>query len=161
MGMEDQTGSPTFPQEGTQPPQTLSVSHLQRKLKDAARKILSLRLEREQLLEMGNRLRAEQCHSKGKCWEQDGRPGHSWGHASGEGRWCHGSATGGQKKKSFLACLPQAWGQREGCRLASQGGWRTEATGFGMEPTRRLRHRAGLHLGTGCPLTHSGHIWKK
>lgn len=67
MGMEDQTESPTFPQEGAQPPQTIYVTHLQRKLKDAARKILSLRLEREQLLEMGNRLRAEQGHAKGKC----------------------------------------------------------------------------------------------
>lgn len=66
MGMEDQMESPTFPQEGAQPPQTISVSHLQRKLKDAARKILSLLLEREQLLEMGNRLRAEQGHAKGK-----------------------------------------------------------------------------------------------
>lgn len=65
MGMEDQTESPTFLQEGAQPPQTTSVSHLQRKLKDAARKILNLLLEREQLLEMGNRLRAEQGHAKG------------------------------------------------------------------------------------------------
>lgn len=66
MGMEDQTESPTFPQEGAQPPQTIYVTHLQRKLKDAARKILSLRLEREQLLEMGNRLRAEQGHAKAR-----------------------------------------------------------------------------------------------
>lgn len=67
MNMEDQTEPRTFPQEGAQPPRTISVSHLQRKLKDAARKILSLCLEREQLLEMGNRLRAEQSHEKGKC----------------------------------------------------------------------------------------------
>uniref|UniRef100_A0A2K6MAB5 Coiled-coil domain containing 57 n=1 Tax=Rhinopithecus bieti TaxID=61621 RepID=A0A2K6MAB5_RHIBE len=40
-------------------PQTLSMHQLQRKLKEAARKILSLRLEKEQLIEMGNRLRAE------------------------------------------------------------------------------------------------------
>ncbi|XP_058417920.1 coiled-coil domain-containing protein 57 isoform X2 [Diceros bicornis minor] len=44
---------------GAQPPQVLSVARLQRKLKEAARKILCLRLEKEQLLEMGNRLRAE------------------------------------------------------------------------------------------------------
>lgn len=38
----------------------------------------------------------------------------------------------------------------------------TEATGGGPEPTRRLRHRAGPQLSTGCPLTHcSGHIWKE
>ncbi|XP_070082887.1 coiled-coil domain-containing protein 57 isoform X3 [Equus caballus] len=42
-----------------QPTQALSVPRLQRKLKEAARKILHLRLEKEQLLEMGNRLRAE------------------------------------------------------------------------------------------------------
>ncbi|XP_007462441.1 PREDICTED: coiled-coil domain-containing protein 57 [Lipotes vexillifer] len=45
-----------------QPPQALSVPRLQRKLKEAARKILRLRLEKEQLLELGNRLRAELGH---------------------------------------------------------------------------------------------------
>ncbi|XP_031210699.1 coiled-coil domain-containing protein 57 isoform X3 [Mastomys coucha] len=74
MNMEDQTEPRTFPQEGAQPPRTISVSHLQRKLKDAARKILSLRLEREQLLEMGNRLRAEQGHEKGKLTPCPGLP---------------------------------------------------------------------------------------
>lgn len=48
--------------QGPQPPQTLSVPRLQRKLKEAARKILRLCLEKEQLLEMGNRLRAELGH---------------------------------------------------------------------------------------------------
>nr|XP_048285221.1 coiled-coil domain-containing protein 57 isoform X2 [Myodes glareolus] len=57
---------PSLPQEGAQPPQTVSVRHLQRKLKDAAKKILSLSLEKEQLLEMGNRLRAERGLPKGK-----------------------------------------------------------------------------------------------
>ncbi|XP_059734588.1 coiled-coil domain-containing protein 57 isoform X8 [Bos taurus] len=47
---------------GTQPLQVLSVPRLQRKLKEAARKILRLRLEKEQLLELGNRLRAELGH---------------------------------------------------------------------------------------------------
>ncbi|KAF6269298.1 coiled-coil domain containing 57 [Rhinolophus ferrumequinum] len=37
----------------------LAVQRLQRKLKEAARKILHLRLEKEQLVELGNRLRAE------------------------------------------------------------------------------------------------------
>ncbi|KAL1779105.1 hypothetical protein HispidOSU_011518 [Sigmodon hispidus] len=63
---ENQTEFPSLPQDGAQPPHTLSVPYLQRKLKDAARKILSLSLEREQLLEMGNRLRAELGHPKGK-----------------------------------------------------------------------------------------------
>ncbi|XP_035158099.3 coiled-coil domain-containing protein 57 isoform X2 [Callithrix jacchus] len=49
-----------------QPPQTLSMHQLQRKLKEAARKILSLRLEKEQLIEMGNRLRAELGHPEGR-----------------------------------------------------------------------------------------------
>ncbi|XP_047612962.1 coiled-coil domain-containing protein 57 isoform X4 [Phacochoerus africanus] len=48
------TGDP-----GAQPPQALCVPRLQRKLREAARKILRLRLEKEQLLELGNRLRAE------------------------------------------------------------------------------------------------------
>ena len=50
---------------GTQPLQVLSVPRLQRKLKEAARKILRLRLEKEQLLELGNRLRAELGHLTG------------------------------------------------------------------------------------------------
>ncbi|XP_044103109.1 coiled-coil domain-containing protein 57 isoform X2 [Neovison vison] len=48
--------------QGPQPPQALSVPRLQRKLKEATRKILRLCLEKEQLLEMGNRLRAELGH---------------------------------------------------------------------------------------------------
>ncbi|XP_029401411.1 coiled-coil domain-containing protein 57 isoform X2 [Mus pahari] len=74
MGMEDQTESPILPQEEAQPPQTVYVTHLQRKLKDAVRKILSLRLEREQLLEMGNRLRAEQGYAKGEPTPCPGPP---------------------------------------------------------------------------------------
>ncbi|KAK2497951.1 hypothetical protein MC885_010961 [Smutsia gigantea] len=42
-----------------QAPEAVSVHRLQRKLKEAARKVLHLGLEKEQLLEMGNRLRAE------------------------------------------------------------------------------------------------------
>nr|XP_014336800.1 PREDICTED: coiled-coil domain-containing protein 57 [Bos mutus] len=52
---------------GTQPLQVLSVPRLQRKLKEAARKILRLRLEKEQLLELGNRLRAELGHLTAKA----------------------------------------------------------------------------------------------
>ncbi|XP_073654391.1 coiled-coil domain-containing protein 57 isoform X4 [Tursiops truncatus] len=52
--------------EEAQPPQALSVPRLQRKLKEAARKILRLHLEKEQLLELGNRLRAELGHLTGK-----------------------------------------------------------------------------------------------
>lgn len=63
---KDPAEFPSLPQEGARPPQTVSVRHLQRKLKDAAKKILSLSLEKEQLLEMGNRLRAERGLPKGK-----------------------------------------------------------------------------------------------
>ncbi|XP_040606146.1 coiled-coil domain-containing protein 57 isoform X2 [Mesocricetus auratus] len=66
MVTTDQMEFTSLLQEGAQPPQTLSVPHLQKKLKDAARRIRSLSLEREQLLEMGNRLRAELGHRKGK-----------------------------------------------------------------------------------------------
>ncbi|XP_069397982.1 coiled-coil domain-containing protein 57 [Ovis canadensis] len=60
-------GGPTRTEDhGTQPLQVLSVPRLQRKLKEAARKILRLRLEKEQLLELGNRLRAELGHLTGK-----------------------------------------------------------------------------------------------
>ncbi|XP_042112168.1 coiled-coil domain-containing protein 57 isoform X6 [Ovis aries] len=59
-------GGPTRTEDhGTQPLQVLSVPRLQRKLKEAARKILRLRLEKEQLLELGNRLRAELGHLTG------------------------------------------------------------------------------------------------
>ncbi|XP_029416881.1 coiled-coil domain-containing protein 57 isoform X7 [Nannospalax galili] len=66
MGTEDQVAFPGCPQQGAQAPQTMSLPRLQRKLKEAARKILSLHLEKEQLLEMGNRLRAELGHPKGR-----------------------------------------------------------------------------------------------
>ncbi|VFV31397.1 Hypothetical predicted protein [Lynx pardinus] len=49
-----------------QPPQVSSVPRLQRKLKEAAREIVRLRLEKEQLLETGNRLRAELGRGPGK-----------------------------------------------------------------------------------------------
>nr|XP_019591079.1 PREDICTED: coiled-coil domain-containing protein 57 isoform X3 [Rhinolophus sinicus] len=49
-----------------QPSPALPVQRLQRKLKEAARKILHLRLEKEQLVELGNRLRAELGRPAGK-----------------------------------------------------------------------------------------------
>ncbi|XP_013361510.1 PREDICTED: coiled-coil domain-containing protein 57 isoform X2 [Chinchilla lanigera] len=66
VGTEDQESLSRHPQPRAQPPQSASVPHLQRKLKEATRKILSLHLQREQLIEMGNRLRAELGHSKGR-----------------------------------------------------------------------------------------------
>ncbi|XP_053424239.1 coiled-coil domain-containing protein 57 isoform X2 [Nycticebus coucang] len=57
---------PEGPEELSIHLQTSSVHQLQRKLKEAARKILSLLLEKEQLIEMGNRLRAELGRPKGK-----------------------------------------------------------------------------------------------
>ncbi|XP_026266573.1 coiled-coil domain-containing protein 57 [Urocitellus parryii] len=65
-GLADERPVGTKDQLGAQPPQTSPVPHLQRKLEAAAKKILRLRLEKEQLLEMGNRLRAEQGHPKGR-----------------------------------------------------------------------------------------------
>ncbi|XP_077022387.1 coiled-coil domain-containing protein 57 isoform X3 [Tamandua tetradactyla] len=50
---------------GTQHPQGLPAHHLQRRLREAARMIFSLRQEKEQLLEMGNRLRAELGRTQG------------------------------------------------------------------------------------------------
>lgn len=156
MVTKDQMEFPSLLQEGAQPPQSESVRHLQRKLKVAAKKILSLSLEKEQLLEMGNRLRAEQGLPKGRYLGKAGGPGHTGVMPMERGSWCHGSATGGQKKK-----LPGLLATSLGPEGELQAGF-TEATGGGPEPTRRLRHRAGLHLSTGCPLTHcSGHIWKE
>ncbi|XP_042112166.1 coiled-coil domain-containing protein 57 isoform X5 [Ovis aries] len=66
-------GGPTRTEDhGTQPLQVLSVPRLQRKLKEAARKILRLRLEKEQLLELGNRLRAELGHLTAHQLEEQG-----------------------------------------------------------------------------------------
>lgn len=45
--------------QAAQSPQAVPVQRLQRKLKEAAREIACLRREKEQLLELGNRLRAE------------------------------------------------------------------------------------------------------
>lgn len=45
--------------QAAQSPQAVPVQLLQRKLKEAAREIACLRREKEQLLELGNRLRAE------------------------------------------------------------------------------------------------------
>ncbi|XP_025783453.1 coiled-coil domain-containing protein 57 [Puma concolor] len=54
-----------------QPPQVSSVPRLQRKLKEAAREIVRLRLEKEQLLETGNRLRAELGRGPALCYLLD------------------------------------------------------------------------------------------
>ncbi|XP_037013859.2 coiled-coil domain-containing protein 57 isoform X2 [Artibeus jamaicensis] len=51
---------------GAPPPQAPSVQQLQRKLKEAARTALRLQLEKEQLLELGNRLRAQLGRPAGK-----------------------------------------------------------------------------------------------
>nr|XP_036853316.1 coiled-coil domain-containing protein 57 isoform X5 [Manis javanica] len=61
-----------------QAPDAMSVHRLQRKLKEAARKVLHLGLEKEQLLEMGNRLRAERGRPLGDFlnrWKTSTRPG--------------------------------------------------------------------------------------
>uniref|UniRef100_A0A8C5XU95 Coiled-coil domain containing 57 n=1 Tax=Microcebus murinus TaxID=30608 RepID=A0A8C5XU95_MICMU len=63
---EGQGQVPVPPRPGPQPPRTPSVPQLQRKLREAARRILSLHLEKEQLIEMGNRLRADRGHAEGK-----------------------------------------------------------------------------------------------
>lgn len=136
MVTKDQTEFPSLPQEGAQPPQTISVRHLQRKLKDAAKKILSLSLEKEQLLEMGNRLRAERGHPKGRYLGKAGGPGHT-GVMPMEREAGAVVLPREAKRKSFLACLPQAWGQREGCRQASQrplvvDGSQPDASGTGQ-----------------------------
>uniref|UniRef100_A0A286Y2I6 Coiled-coil domain containing 57 n=1 Tax=Cavia porcellus TaxID=10141 RepID=A0A286Y2I6_CAVPO len=65
VGTEEQEQPSRPPQPGSQSPRAASVPHLQRKLKEATRKILSLHLQREQLIEMGNRLRAELGYPKG------------------------------------------------------------------------------------------------
>lgn len=76
-----QPGYPQGPraQDRSQPPQALSVQRLQRKLKEAARVVLRLRREKEQLLELGNRLRAQ-------LGQPAGEPGwHGHRHALGLG----------------------------------------------------------------------------
>ncbi|XP_072796010.1 coiled-coil domain-containing protein 57 isoform X1 [Vicugna pacos] len=60
LGGEGRDAGPTGTED--QGAQTPKAVFLQRKLKEAARKILRLRQEKEQLLEMGNRLRAELGH---------------------------------------------------------------------------------------------------
>ncbi|XP_045425732.1 coiled-coil domain-containing protein 57 isoform X1 [Lemur catta] len=94
---------------GPPPPQTPSVHQLQRKLKEAARKILSLHLEKEQLIEMGNRLRAEHVHPKGEF----SRAGASaWG--GGQVLGCVPHGRGEEAQIDPLAPL-RARGRQEGC----------------------------------------------
>lgn len=81
-----------------QPPQVSSVPRLQRKLKEAAREIVRLRLEKEQLLETGNRLRAELGRG----------PGERGVGGSGASRTC-----------SLLACRPEGG---KLCRPAARTG---------------------------------------
>lgn len=57
----------------------LAVQRLQRKLKEAARKILHLRLEKEQLVELGNRLRAELGRPVGEPARVPARDAMPWG----------------------------------------------------------------------------------
>lgn len=62
-----------------QPSPALPVQRLQRKLKEAARKILHLRLEKEQLVELGNRLRAELGRPAGEPASVPARDAMPWG----------------------------------------------------------------------------------
>ncbi|XP_048222874.1 coiled-coil domain-containing protein 57 [Perognathus longimembris pacificus] len=66
VGTADRGRWPACPQPAAQPAQPSPTPHLRQKLRDAARNILRLRLEKEQLIEMGNRLRAELGQTKGK-----------------------------------------------------------------------------------------------
>ncbi|XP_023554978.1 coiled-coil domain-containing protein 57 isoform X2 [Octodon degus] len=66
VGTEYQESLSRHPQRKAQPPKAASVPHLQWKLKEASKKIHNLHLQREQLIEMGNRLRAELGHPKGR-----------------------------------------------------------------------------------------------
>ncbi|KAM4843306.1 coiled-coil domain-containing protein 57 [Thomomys bottae] len=66
VGPEERGPFPMNHQPGVQTPPPLPTSHLQQKLEEATRKILRLCLEKEQLIEMGNRLRAELGQAKGK-----------------------------------------------------------------------------------------------
>ncbi|XP_039082148.1 coiled-coil domain-containing protein 57 isoform X1 [Hyaena hyaena] len=74
---EDQ-GPAGTQEQGPQPPRASSVPRLQRKLKEAAREIFRLRLEKEQLLETGSRLRAELGRTAGKPPHQPLTPTEAW-----------------------------------------------------------------------------------
>lgn len=78
--------------------QAPSVQLLQRKLKEAARTVLHLQLEKEQLLELGNRLRAELGRPAGE--QATGGPGRGWkGQAQGRER---GQAPCGRRRVQSL-----------------------------------------------------------
>lgn len=96
---------------GTEGP---AVQRLQRKLKEAARKILHLRLEKEQLLELGNRLRAE-------LGRHAGEP------ARGLARDAVPPGNGGGR------CQGAGWGRREGEQRRPCGGkWGQESAQHGL-----------------------------
>lgn len=125
-----------------QPPQALSVPRLQRKLKEAARKILRLHLEKEQLLELGNRLRAELGHLTGGSHPP---PPHRPSIACAV--WL-----------GMLATEEPRWGDRKRARGRRAGQAGGAGGGGGLEGRTEppcgvarsgVRHRAWLHLCSG------------
>uniref|UniRef100_A0A8D2GXQ5 Coiled-coil domain containing 57 n=1 Tax=Urocitellus parryii TaxID=9999 RepID=A0A8D2GXQ5_UROPR len=117
-GLADERPVGTKDQLGAQPPQTSPVPHLQRKLEAAAKKILRLRLEKEQLLEMGNRLRAEQGHPKGRppCPPRPPTPQAQDQGRAPEALWDHSPPLGQVKTHAtFQVTLPaEGAGQERG-----------------------------------------------
>ena len=117
-----------------QPPQALSVPRLQRKLKEAARKILRLRLEKEQLLELGNRLRAELGHLTGGC-PPPAPPQHCLRRVVGDAG-NRRAAVGGPEE-----------GQREEGRPGWRGGGCGVQKGEQSRPVERPGQESGTELG--------------
>lgn len=102
-------GPATTEGPAVQPPPALPVQRLQRKLKEAARKILHLCLEKEQLLELGNRLRAELSRHAGEP-------------AQGLARDAVAPGSGGGRRPGA------GWGRREGAQRRPCAGKRGQAS---------------------------------
>ncbi|MBZ3888312.1 Coiled-coil domain-containing protein 57 [Sciurus carolinensis] len=155
VGTKDPGELPRHPQLGPQPPQSVSVPHLQRKLKEAAKKILRLRLEKEQLMEMGNRLRAEQGHPKGRlpCPPLPPTPGAQDQGEVPEALWDHSLPLGQVKTHTTAQWDPQHTKEEHHSECAGNGqpclahpvgrshvrrAWRAGAAGPTQEQQKQL-----------------------
>ncbi|XP_040312646.1 coiled-coil domain-containing protein 57 isoform X2 [Herpailurus yagouaroundi] len=138
-----------------QPPQVSSVPRLQRKLKEAAREIVRLRLEKEQLLETGNRLRAELGRGPGKpphqplptpeAWNQSEAPlgqvkPHSAAQGSKSAETEHSSGHPGEARPHLVQSVSRR-SSPPGCTAGAEAGSGQRQHGISRATYRSARQK--------------------
>ncbi|XP_053748857.1 coiled-coil domain-containing protein 57 isoform X3 [Panthera pardus] len=146
-----------------QPPQVSSVPRLQRKLKEAAREIVRLRLEKEQLLETGNRLRAELGRGPGKppnqplptpeAWNQSEAPlGQVKPHSAAQGSKSAETERSSGRPGEARPHLAQSISRRSsppGCTAGAEAG-----SGQGQHGISRATYRSARQKESRSPKPH-------